>query len=84
MPFLHKSGELTKFYPEDLIENDSALSVKVKYEVHLLNSDNEVVVIEKFDSYPNLDSIRWCLLRHKDKGARKANVKKIYVSVWDY
>lgn len=83
MSYLHRDGELTKFYPEDLIENDRGLSVKVNYEVHLLNSNNEVVAIETFKSYPSTDSIRWCFLRHKGKRASKANVKKIYVSVWD-
>jgi hypothetical protein len=83
MAYLHRSGELTKFYPEDLIKNDCDLSVKVRYEVHLLNDDNEIVAIERFPAYPNEQSIRWCFLRYKGK-ASKANVKKVYVPVWDY
>lgn len=83
MAYLHKSGETTKFYPEDLIENDSCLSVEVRYEVHLMNRDNEIVATEEFNTYPNTDSIRWCFLRHKGARASKANVKKIYVPYCD-
>lgn len=83
MAYLHKSGETTNFYPEDLIKNDSSLTVEVRYEVHLLNHDNETVAIETFYAYPNTDSIRWCFLRHKGKRVCKANVKKIFVPNWD-
>ena len=83
MSYLHRSGETTKFYPEDLIQNDSCLSVEERYEVHLLNRDNEIVAIEEFRIYPNTESIMWCYQRHKGTGASKANVKKIYVPIWD-
>ena len=58
--------------------------MEARYEVHLLNGDNEIVAIEEFPSYPNEQSIRWCFLRHKGEKVYKANVKKVYVPVWDY
>lgn len=40
MAYLHKSGEMTEFFPDELVKNDGCLTLKVRYEVHLLNHDN--------------------------------------------
>lgn len=83
MSYLHRNGEITKFYPEDLVKNDCDLSVETEYEFQLLDEKGQIVATEAFPSYPNEGSIKWCFLKHKDKRYCKANVKKIYVPHWD-
>ena len=83
MSYLKRDGSVTDAYPGELEQDDSDMSIEIRFEAYIYNEQGTVVATETFDSYPSIGSIRWCVLRYRKEAPVKVSVKKVYVPVWD-
>ena len=82
MKYLKRDGSVHDCLPQldEYVEDDQEAVVEAVFSVQLLDENLDVVGVETLHSasYPKATTIKWCLLKHRSRGAVYASVRKLY------